>query len=197
MTRTWWFGAILLFMQTVLVFIVMRGWRRPTATGARLGAVRWRFLLLHVGILLAVGSAFWGAPDTEDLRLRAFMGVPVKEAYDMDGRVRPLPYEIELKEFDVTYGNNGVPDEYVAELSVAEENVVLKVNHPYSISFGEDMYLMSYDDSGDDDVRCCVIQIVRQPWKYGVVMGIIMLLAGAFLLFVQGTDSRASAQYDR
>ena len=78
---SWIFVIVSLLLQTVLLFVIMRGWRRPTATGARLGAIRWRFLLLHVGLLVAVGSAFWGAPDVQTLRMKAYVGVPGQAAY--------------------------------------------------------------------------------------------------------------------
>ena len=77
LVSTWIFAAAVLYFQTVLLFVILRGWRAQTATGARIGAVRWRFVLNHVGILLAVSSAFWGAPDTEVLRIRAIRDLPV------------------------------------------------------------------------------------------------------------------------
>lgn len=58
--QSWPFVFAMLYFQTVLLFVLVRGWRAPTATGARLGSVRWRFVLNHLGILLAVSSAFWG-----------------------------------------------------------------------------------------------------------------------------------------
>ena len=50
------FIFVLLYFQTVLAYIILRGWRRN-------GNVRWRFVFLHFGLLLAVASSFWSAPD--------------------------------------------------------------------------------------------------------------------------------------
>ena len=49
-----------------------------------------------------------------------------------------------------------------------------------NVRFGEDIYLTSVSDEG------CVFQIVREPWRYFALVGILMLIAGAFMLFVGG-----------
>lgn len=187
LTGTWPFVAFLLYFQTVLAFVILRGWRRPTATGARLGAVRWRFLMLHAGLLLAVGSAFWGAPATETMMVKVFKGVEVSEAVTEDGRISWLEYSMVLDDFNVSLGNDGMPSDYRAQLSIGDENVMLRVNHPYSIRFGEDLYLSGYDTVAGD---YCILQIVNEPWRYGALAGIVLMLAGAFLLFVGGPERR-------
>ena len=181
---------VALLLQTVLLFVIMRGWRRPTATGARLGAIRWRFLLLHVGLLVAVGSAFWGAPDVQTLRMKAYVGVPSQEAYFMDGRQTWLPYEVVLQDFDVQQYDNGVPSAYKATVEVDGESVEIEVNDPYARGFGEDVYLVGYDAAMGSDSSYCILEIVREPWKCMTVTGIIMLLIGALLLFIGGPDRR-------
>lgn len=192
LTGTWPFVAFMLYFQTVLVYVIMRGWREATATGARLGAVRWRFLFLHAGLFVAIASAFWGAPDSETLKLQAVTGVPVSEAYSEDGMTRWLEYSITLNDFDVTYGADGIPSDYMARVTVNDETVVLRVNHPYSMNFGEDVYLSGYDTAAGE---YCIIQIVREPWRYGALAGMLMMLAGAFMLFIGGPRRRYS-DYD-
>lgn len=188
--RTWPSAIVFLYFQTVLFFVIMRGWRLPTATGARLGTVRWRFLLNHVGILLAVGAAFWGSPDSETMRVRALRGLPVKEAFKMDGSSAWLPYEIILNDFSVNTYEDGTPSMYEALLTVGDEDVILRVNSPFARSFGEDLYLVGYDPDAGSQSQYCVIEIVREPWKYAAVSGIIMMIAGALLLFINGPVKR-------
>ena len=188
LVSSWVFAAVMLYLQTVLLFVIFRGWRSQTATGARLGAVRWRFLLNHVGILLAVSSAFWGAPDTEVLRVRAIKDIPVIEAVSMDGIPESLPFEIRLNEFKTETWSNGVPSMFEAKLLVNGENVVLKVNEPYNVSFGKDLYLVGFDSMYDSG--SCILQVVYEPWRYGALAGVVMMLAGAFLLFVGGPRRR-------
>ena len=188
LVSTWVFAAVMLYFQTVLLYVILRGWRAQTATGARLGAIRWRFLLNHVGILLAVSSAFWGAPDTEVLRVRAIRDLPVREAFTMDGTMGWLPFEITLKEFNVDTYSNGVPSMYEARVDVDGEEVLLKVNKPYSVSLGKDLYLVGFDNMYEGDT--CILQVVYEPWRYAALAGVIMMLAGAFLLFAGGPGRR-------
>ena len=188
LVSTWIFAAVLLYFQTVLLFVILRGWRAQTATGARIGAVRWRFLLNHVGILLAVSSAFWGAPDTEVLRIRAIRDLPVREAFSMDGTVGWLPFEVTLKEFKIETYSNGVPSMYEARVNVAGHALVLNVNKQYNVSFGKDLYLVGFDNMHGDD--SCILQVVYEPWRYAALAGVVMMLAGAFLLFAGGPRRR-------
>lgn len=189
-SNSWVFVVVMLYFQSVLLFVILRGWRSATATGARLGAIRWRFLINHAGILLAVSSAFWGAPDSETLRLQVVREQPVKEAFRMDGSSAWLPYEIQMMDFKVESYDNGVPSMFEADLIVDGENVTLRVNEPYSRAFGEDIYLTGYDTSGGSQVQYCIVQVVREPWKYSALAGVIMMLLGAFLLFVGGPQRR-------
>ena len=189
-----WISVIVsLLLQTVLLFVIMRGWRRQTASGARLGSIRWRFLLLHVGLLVTVGSAFWGAPDTQTLRMKAYMDVPGREAYFMDGRQTWLPYDIVLEDFDVQEYPGGAPSAFRAEVVVDGASAVIEVNDPYTRAFGEDVYLVGYDAAAGSESAYCILEIVREPWKYVTVTGVLMLLAGAVLLFIGGPSKRSES----
>lgn len=169
------FVSVLLYVQTVLFLVTIRGWRRPD------GAVRWRFLLLHAGLLLAVGAGFWGAPDSSELRLALGRGEEAETAYEMNGKVAGLGYRIKLLDYEVEYAQTGMPSAYEAQLSIdGAEPVMLAVNAPYGVSIGEDIYLASVSED------YCVLQIVKEPWRYFALAGILMLLAGAFMLFIKG-----------
>lgn len=196
---TWVLVAVMLYFQTVLVYVILRGWREATATGARLGAVRWRFLFLHAGLLLTVVSAFWGTPDVNTLRLQAMRAddLPADarfsggtEAFNSDGTLYHLPYKIVLQDFDL--------EKCEAEVALDGDPVLLRVNHPHRLSFSDDLYLVSYDVSPQDPgyVRYCVLQIVSDPWRYAKVAGVVMMLAGAFMLFAGGPRRRYSNDLD-
>ena len=196
LTESWLFIAILMFLQTVLFFIVLRGWRELTPTGARLGAIRWRFLLNHVGLLTALGAGFWGAADSETIRLRAFEGSPVTEAVILGVGPATIEHQIVLDDFRLERYDSGVPSMFEAKLKVEGKDVSLKVNHPYSLSFGEDLYLVGYDTSAGEDSEWCIMQIVREPWRYWAFAGIVMMLAAALLMFLQGPKSRRGEVID-
>lgn len=176
---SWPFVVVLFVFMTVLAFVILRGWKLAEK-------IRWRFLLNHLGLLLAVSSAFWGYPDSETLRLKTFISVPTKEAVRADGTTVWLPYEVELTQMDAMYHDDGSPMSYQVTIRVDDSDVELKVNHPYSRSVSEDMYLSGYDPQG----QYCIIQIVREPWKFPAMVGILMMLAGALLLFIRGPQKR-------
>lgn len=189
-SSSWVFVAIVIYLQTVLMFVILRGWREATPTGARLGPVRIRFVLLHLGMLIALSSAFWGSPDSRTLRMKVMEGIPSNEAYAMDGSPEFLDYELELKDFDLQTYDNGMPSVYTAEILVAGKAAVLKVNHPFRAAFGENIYLSSYDAEAGSESDYCILQIVREPWKGVTLAGMVMMLAGALLLFIAGPRKR-------
>lgn len=192
LTTTWVFLFILLFLLTVLFFVILRGWRQPTQTGARLGKIRWRFLLNHVGLSLALGAGFWGAPDSETVKLMAFEGKPVEHAVIPGvGRVN-IKYDVFLEDFRLERFENGVPSMFEADVKVDGKPVNLRVNHPYSITFADQLYLSGYDSKAGEESAWCTMQIVHEPWKCWAATGILMMLAGALMMFVQGPRRRQS-----
>ena len=161
------FASLMLYLQTVLLLVLFRGWRRGKG-------IRWRFVLNHAGLLIAVSSAFWGAPDSVEMRMRIAPGQTGNEVFIMNGGRTWLPYEIELLAFD------DVPS---ATVRVGEDEAVIRVNHPYRVGACDNIYLAGTGDGG------CVLQIVREPWRYAALAGIVMMLSGAFLLFIKGPRS--------
>lgn len=169
------FVIVLLYVQTVLFLITLRGWRRPD------GVIRWRFTFLHLGLLLAVGAGFWGAPDSKEYRMRIYVDESSREAITLEAGRVALSYEISLLDVETEYSQDGIPSHYEALISVnGKSPVTLSVNHPYNVKIGEDLYLASISEDS------CVLQIVREPWRYFALAGIILMLAGAFLLFING-----------
>lgn len=150
---------------------------------------RWRFLLNHIGMWLALFAGFLGSSDTQTLRIPIYKGEPSREAFDMNGTSHYLNYEIELTSFSVEYYPNGRPSRFMANVRLGDESALLEVNHPYSYRLGEDVYLTGYDVMKGNDSEYCILQVVRQPWKYATVAGILMMLVGAVLLFINGPKS--------
>lgn len=181
---SWPAVAMMLYFLTVLFFVLLRGWRTRPSSGR--GKIRWRFILNHAGLLIALSSAFWGAPDSYEYRMQFNADVPAREAFRMDGSQTWLSYELELKEFTVDTYENGMPSMYEADVLIDGKPVNLRVNQPYAVSFGEDIYLSGYHTNEDDGAFSCVLQIVREPWKYIALAGILLMIAGALLLFIQG-----------
>ena len=167
----------LLFVQSHLLFIILRGWRNKKG-------IRWRFCLTHIGLLLALSAGFWGAPDREQLRTPVHR-FPSGEAYTMEGEPRRLPYTLELKDFSIEHSESGTPTHYEAQFMVDDTIVTLRVNHPYARTISEKIYLVSFSATPSGE-RYAIVEIVSEPWQWLSTTGILMLLAGAMLLFIQG-----------
>ena len=182
---SWIFIAILLFLLSNLAMITIHAYHYRKQA-------RWRFILNHAGLWLALFAGFLGSSDTQTLRIPIYKGEPSREAFDMNGASHYLDYEIELNSFAVEYYPNGRPSRFAANVRLGNEKALLEVNHPYAYRLGEDIYLTGYDVTKGNESEYCILQVVKQPWKYIIVAGILMMLAGAILLFINGpkTDDK-------
>ena len=93
---------------------------------------------------------------------------------------------MEQRSYSVEYYPKESTSRFAAEVRLGDDEALLEVNHPYSYRLGEDVYLTSYDMASGNESKYCVLQVVIQPWKYIMVAGILMMLAGAVLLFING-----------
>lgn len=176
---SWIFIAILFLLLSNLGMITIGAYLHRKQA-------RWRFILNHVGLWLALFAGFMGSSDTLTLRVPLYKGEPTREAFDMNGSAYYLDYEMELDSFAVEYYPNGRPSRFAATVRLGNEEALLEVNHPYAYRLGEDVYLTGYDMTKGNDSQYCILQVVKQPWKYVIVAGILMMLAGAILLFING-----------
>lgn len=178
---SWIFIAILFLLLSNLGMITIHAFQHRKRT-------RWRFILNHAGLWLALFAGFLGSSDTQTLRIPIYKGEPAHEAFDMNGTSHYLDYEIELNSFTVEYYPNGRPSRFAANVRLGDKKAVLEVNHPYAYRLGEDVYLTGYDVMKGNESEYCILQVVKQPWKYVIVAGILMMLAGAVLLFINGPE---------
>ncbi|MBO7282378.1 MAG: hypothetical protein J6U73_03105, partial [Alistipes sp.] len=148
-----------------------RGWRDRNG-------IRFRFILTHVGLWLALGDGFWGAPDREQMRV-AVDSNATNQAYTMAGAVRRLPYELRLESLTIE------PTNYEARVAIDNDVVSLRVNHPYDYSLSQKIYLASVSDA-NAGAEYAIIEIVDEPWQWLSMAGIVMLILGGMLLFVRG-----------
>ena len=81
-TDSYLFIAMVIFVMSVIGIVTLRGWRAG-------GAIRWRFLLSHLGLLLVLIGGFWGATDRKILRAEVG-SEPTDKAIYTDGRVAAL-----------------------------------------------------------------------------------------------------------
>lgn len=180
-STSWLVVVGILFALTHLLLVTMRGWRTSQY-------IRWRFTLLHAGLIIALGSGFWGSPDRVQLRTILSTEKPATHAYHLNGTMTNLDYALQLRELDAEYNEGGMPTHFKANIDIDNEEVTLTVNHPYDRTFGEKIYLVSIDPQG----AYCVVEIVREPWQWVSLAGIVLLLAGAVMLFIRGPRHTAN-----
>lgn len=178
-STAWTTIVAVLFVLSHLTLVTLRGWRNGQG-------VRWRFVVNHAGLWLALVAGFWGAPDRVQMRTMVQREVPTREAYDMEGRTTMLDCELQLIDFEVEYYAEGAPSMFEAEVAVDGKPVALRVNSPYHRTWSETIYLVSYDQQQPDAARYCVVEVVREPWRWLSVAGIVMLIVGAVLMFAAG-----------
>lgn len=189
---SWIFVSVLFILLSHLAAITIKGFRTRKNK-------RWRFLLNHAGVWLALFGGFMGSSDIITARIPVFFDKENNEALTMEGKHFYLDYDMQLTGFNADYYQNGMPKSYVAEVKVSDRHsgnssqISLEVNHPHEYKFGEDIYLVSYDTQSDKP-QYCVLQIVHQPWKYIQLIGIIMTIAGATGMFIGGPQKQISKQ---
>ena len=139
------------------------------------------FLLLHGGLWLAVAAGTVGSCDLRESRMAVLRSRPGRMAYLSSGRPMPLSYTLQMQDFRIERSEtDGTPVQYAATLLLDGRPIHLSVNHPYAVTWCEDLYLMSFDTAATAaNPAYCVVQIVRQPWKWMLYAGLLLLLAGA------------------
>lgn len=175
--RTWWFILISIALMANLFVVILSRKKKGI-----------RFILNHIGVLVALIGCFFGAPDHTVSRA-IVSGEAVHEAVGENGEIVPLPAAMKLDGFNVELDQRGNVRNYMALIDVDGKKVELRVNHPYRISISEDVYLTSYDRDNPEP-QYCIVEVVRQPWKYLIWAGIVMMMAGGILMFARGKDDQ-------
>ena len=86
----------------------------------------------------------------------------------------------------------GVPTHFSATMKVDNKEVTLYINHPYNRTISEKIYLVSVNAQGS----YCVVEIVREPWQWVSLAGIVLLLVGALMLFLRGPRHTAKRELE-
>lgn len=182
-TETWWFIAAVFALLSHLFLVLLRGMQKKRP-------YRLRFFLNHAGLLAALAGGFFGSPDTMEWKAVAETGTTVREAVTDDGSPTALGYGLQLSKLEISSYENGVPKDYRAFITDGNgKNMVLRVNHPLRLSWQDDLYLSGVLAAEGSGTEACILQIVRHPWKYLEFAGVLMLLCGSILLFLQGSGA--------
>ena len=175
---SWWFVALFVALISQLWLILLRGWRRG----------RWRFILIHCGLLLTLVSGFMGGADAREWRMAVTAGTPTHTGYTKDGQAETLPNSLQLIDARTDfYDGSQTPREYAATLRLDDkQTITLRVGHPYAITMADNLYLVGLDTTASGGVPVCIVSRVHEPWSLAMKTGIITLMAGCLLLFAGG-----------
>ena len=143
------------------------------------------FLLLHAGIFLVLFGGFFGAPDKEDGQVLLEYGKPTHIAYQANGEMLPLPFDVQIDTFYIDYYADGrSPKQFTTRFTIRKigegvdegaRTLTTAVNHPCSYR-GYHFYQSNYDPLRGE---YSVLKIVRDPWIAFVWVGIALLAIGA------------------
>ena len=141
------------------------------------------FLLLHSGVFLVLFGGFFGAPDREDGQVLLEYGVPTHTAYQANGEMLPLPFEMQIDTFYIDYYADGrSPKQFTTRFTIrgigekaSASKLTTAVNHPCSYR-GYHFYQSNYDPVRGE---YSVLKVVRDPWIVLVWIGIVLLAIGA------------------
>ena len=79
------------------------------------------FMLLHAGAFLVLFGGFFGAPDKEDGQVLLEYGKPTHIAYQANGEILPLPFDVQIDTFYVDYYADGrSPKQFTTRFTIRE-----------------------------------------------------------------------------
>ena len=100
------------------------------------------FMLLHAGAFLVLFGGFFGAPDKEDGQVLLEYGKPTHIAYQANGEILPLPFDVQIDTFYIDYYADGrSPKQFTTRFTIREigetvdegaRMLTTAVNHPCS-----------------------------------------------------------------
>ncbi|MCL2167835.1 MAG: cytochrome c biogenesis protein ResB [Lentimicrobiaceae bacterium] len=146
-----------------------------------------RIILPHLGILLIILAMILG--HFYNWRGKAVLLTTDKTNVfiTQTNELKIVPYALTLNQFIVKYYDTGKPKSFEAVIDVNENNetktISISVNHPYKMGFGQDLYLISYDDKNSENPEYCVVELVYDPFQCLFLAGIILVMVGMVMFY--------------
>lgn len=166
----WTFIAVVLLIIMSLGFTVIRDFEGKSAVP----------FLSHFGLFLVLIGGLLGSTDVEDAHIQLFYGQKEHMTIDSKGYLHPLPFEMELKAFDIDlYDDGASPKQFTSTLTIDGRDFSTSVNHPCRYK-GYRIYQSGYDmESGEYSI----LKVVRDPWLPLLAIGaVFMFIASALSL---------------
>lgn len=167
--RHWTFIVLTLMIMFSLGSVSMSDWKGKS----------YYALTSHLGLFLVLFGGLFGSSDCTDVQMTVYSGGGEEHiACDVRGRAVPLPFSVELKDFNIDlYADGRSPKQYTSVLSVDGKELVTSVNHPCRYK-GYRIYQSGYDIQTG---RYSVLKLVRDPWLPVMALGAILLALSVLL----------------
>lgn len=181
MLSNWSFLLVFLWLLTSMACAVSRVCRPLTLKKVP-------FLLYHLGLFLALLCGFMGKAEVRRCSMTLSVGESSCHAVSQDGSDSLLPFSIELTGFQMPYFENcetdtQIPRQFISNVRIddglSSKDCRISVNHPAKSG---NWHIYQYGYEGDNT---SVFRIIYDPWRYKVLLGILIMFAGAICLFVQ------------
>ena len=161
---SWWFSALMALVAAGAIVAIVQGkmWKRPAT------------LLVHasVAVILLGGALTTWTGQHGSMTLQP--GVRTTVVSTENGRTFPLPFEIELKEFEIIpYAGTHTPMDFVSHVVVEGQQHDISMNNILRHR-GYRFYQSDYGDDGSS-----TLSVAHDPWGIGVTYcGYALLILG-------------------
>jgi len=138
-----------------------------------------RFILPHLGIVSIVLAMVLGC--FYNWRGKAVLLTTDKTNVFItkNKEIKITPYALTLANFKADFYNSGEPKSLEAFIKVEENNeiktILLRVNHPCRMGFGQNLYLTNYAQHSENP-ELCVVELVYDPFQGLFLSGIILVI---------------------
>lgn len=186
LNMTWYFAFALLYFIVNLFAVIIK----------RITKINYKniiFILIHLGIFLVVVAMFFGKADYKNYKIILNKETFSNNAVTDKLQNYSLPFFIKINNISIEKYDNGELKNSVVKIDITDfmniyddkENsnfitVSISVNSPFKYK-GYNIYLFNYDTINMDK---CVCYLVYSPWDYIIIAGIIFMLLGTMLLFI-------------
>jgi hypothetical protein len=139
-----------------------------------------RLILPHLGILFIALAMILGHFYNWRGKAVALKTDKTNVFITQNKELKVTPFALTLTKFNIEIYPTGEPKKFEALIDVAENNTVksiaLYVNHPVKMAFGQDLYLINYDQTNPKNPEWCVVELVHEPFQGLFLAGIVLLM---------------------
>jgi len=144
-----------------------------------------RIIMPHIGIALIIIAMILG--NIHNWRGKAVLLTADKTNVFItkNKEIKIVPYALTLSDIKVDFYDSGETKSIEAFINAEKKNetktIPLRVNYPYKMGFGQDLYLISYDNNSESP-EFCVVELVYDPFQGLFLSGIILIIIGMLLI---------------